>query len=81
MHRVQNDYFCLTFVHTIPDSFSCRYEKILYSVNTHPIGESPALKVGVGQILSVTEIAPKSRFLCVNGSAKAIRHSVTLALV
>ena len=58
-----------------------RYEKIWYSVNTSPICESPALKIGAGQILSVTEIAPKSRFLCVNGSAIAIRHSVTLALV
>ena len=31
IHRVQNDYFSLVFVHTRPDSFSCRYEKILYN--------------------------------------------------
>ena len=28
MHREQNDYFCLGFVDTILDSFSCRYEKL-----------------------------------------------------
>ena len=46
--------------------------------------------MGAAQILSVTEIAPKSRFLCVNRSpirygfragAEANQHSVTLALV
>ena len=41
MHRVQNDYFSLVFVYIIPDSFSCRYEKIRFSVNTYPICESP----------------------------------------
>ena len=41
MHRVQNDYFSLVFIYTIPDSFSCRYEKIRYSVNSSPKCESP----------------------------------------
>ena len=40
MHCVQNDYFSLVFVYTITDSFSFRYEKILYSVNTYQICES-----------------------------------------
>ena len=89
IHRVQNDYFSLVFVHTRPDSFSCRYEKILY--NGTPIRYVHlTLKIDAAQILSVTEIAPKSRFLCMNRSpilysfravAKATLHSVTLALV
>ena len=47
-------------------------------------------EIGAAQLRSVTEIAPKSPFLCVNrslnrydfrGGAKTIRHNVNIALV
>ena len=63
---------------------------IQYSVNTYPICDSLLLiRDQRGAALSVTEIAPKSSFLCVNVSpiqygfragAKATWYSVNIAL-
>ena len=51
-------------------TFSYRHDKAgRYGTNLHtyPICDSPlSLEIGAAQIRSVTEIAPKSPFLCVN---------------
>ena len=41
---------------------------IRYSMNTYPIVTTSTLEIGAAQLRSVTEIAPKSPFLCVNRS-------------
>ena len=68
MHRVQNDYFCLGFVDTVLDSFLCRYEELSCMITYSIIMWISALEIDAAQILCVIEIAPKSRFLCVNRS-------------
>ena len=91
MHREQNDYFWLGFVDTMLDSFLSRYKTLSCMISYSIIMWISALEVDAAQILCVIEIAPKSRFLCVNrgpirygfraGAKATIRHSVTLALV
>ena len=57
-------------------------------MNTYPICDSPFSEIGAAQFRSVTEIVPKSPFLCVNrnsirydfgAGAKAIQYSVNIA--
>ena len=90
MHHEQNDYFWLGFVDTMLDSFLSRYETLSCMITHSIIMWISALEVNAAQILCFLEIAPKSRFLCVNRSpirygfragAKATRHSVTMTLV
>ena len=80
----------LDYVHSKPDSLLCRQE--IYPVKyEHHLSErrSFTLKIDAVQLRSVTEIAPKLPFSCVNRSpirynfrsgAKAIPHSVNVAL-
>ena len=72
------------YVYTLPDNFSCRHESMI----TYPICDS-SLKINAVQLRFVTEIAPKSPFLCVNRStiwydfhagAKALRYSMNIQL-
>ena len=78
------------YVLTVPDSFSCQHKSyaILYEHLSNMWLSS--LEIGAAQLRSVTEIAPKTPFLCVNRSpiwygfragTKAIRYSVYLACV
>ena len=55
---------CLGYVHTILLSLSCCHKK-LSSIGWTPIRY---VTLNAGQLRSVTEIAPKSLFLCVNKS-------------
>ena len=80
----------LDYVHLKPDSLLCRQE--IYPVKyEHHLSErrSFTLKIDAVQLRSVTEIAPKLPFSCVNRSpirynfrsgAKAVPYSVNVAL-
>ena len=72
----------LGYVQTIPDSFSCRHEKLSGVLLS-------TLEIRAGQLRSVREIAPKSSFFYVNRShiryvfhagAKAFRYCAKRAL-
>ena len=77
------------YVYTIPDTFSCRYEKLAYIVWT-PIGYVTLEEIGAAQLRFITLTAPKWPFTCVNRSpvqygfrvgAKAILYGVKIALI
>ena len=85
-------YFSFLNIYFRVNGFECLLLIIYFRMSQNLVSamSRSTFEIGAAQLRSVTEIAPKSPFLCVNrslnrydfrGGAKTIRHNVNIALV